>query len=82
MKLSQFIMLSDEQKKSTVLHQGVFIAKRNDDNYMLFLFQLESYYVETWWNRNSKALEEYRVFDSLKPLAPYLETIAIEDLFA
>lgn len=80
MKLSDFILLPEEEKKLTVLHEGILIAKRNSPGCMIFLFQLGSYYVETFCNLQNKAIEEYRVFDHLKPLAPYLEGISLDDL--
>jgi hypothetical protein len=80
MKLSEFILLNEEDKKMTVLQEGVLVAKRSNTDYMVFLFQLNSYYVETYCNRENRSIEEYRVFDSLKPLHPYLETISLEGL--
>jgi hypothetical protein len=80
MRLSDFIALSEEEKKMAVLHVGVLIAKRNNFDSMIFLFHLGSYYVEAYCNPENKAIEEYRVFDSTKLLTPYLETIRIDDL--
>jgi hypothetical protein len=80
MRLSDFILLSENEKKVAVLHQGVLVAKRSDSDSMVFLFQLENYYVEAFCNQQNKAIEEYRVFESLNLLAPYLETIAIDNL--
>ncbi len=80
MRLSDFILLNEEEKKLTVLHEGVLIAKRNDVQSMIFLFHLGSFYVETFCNLSNKAIEEYRVFDTTKPLFPYLDAIPIDDL--
>ena len=80
MKLSEFILLNEEDKKMTVLQEGVLVAKRSNTDYMVFLFQLNSYYVETYCNRQNRSIEEYRVFDNLSPLHPYLETISLEGL--
>ena len=80
MKLSDFILLNEAEKKLTVLHEGVLIAKRHNYNHMVFLFQLESYYVETYCNVKSRAIEEYRIFGNSTPLNPYLEAISLDDL--
>ncbi|HEU0064322.1 MAG TPA: hypothetical protein VFQ58_04790 [Flavisolibacter sp.] len=80
MKLSDFILLDEEQKKVTVLHQGVLIGKRNTNESLVFLFQMDSYYVESYCNRANKAIEEFRIFTNLKPLHPYLEAIPLDDL--
>ena len=80
MKLSEFILLNEEDKKWSVLHQGVLIAKRTIRDSMVFLFQLENYYIETYCNIANKTIEEYRVLPDMNALHPYLETIPIDDL--
>jgi hypothetical protein len=80
MKLSEFIVLDENAKKLAVLHKGVLIAKRNHFESLVFLFQLNAYYVEAFCNPKNKSIEEYRVFDNLQTLHPYLETIALDDL--
>jgi hypothetical protein len=80
MKLSDFILLNEEEKKLTVLHEGVLIGKRIHTDCLVFLFQMDSYYVETFCSLQKRSIEEYRVFDNTKPLAPYLEAIPIDDL--
>ncbi|HYH16286.1 MAG TPA: hypothetical protein VD794_13750 [Flavisolibacter sp.] len=80
MRLSDFILLNEEQKKLIVLHEGILVAKRSSYPYLVFLFQMENYYVESFCNVQTKAIEEYRAFDHTKLLTPYLESIAIDDL--
>jgi hypothetical protein len=80
MRLSEFILLNEDEKKSTVLHQGVLIAKRSSFDSMVFLFQLGSYYVEAYCNPMNKAIEEYRMFDNINVLKPYLEDIRLDNL--
>ena len=59
MRLSEFILLNEHEKKSTVFHQGVCLAKSNSFDSVVFLFQLGSYYVEAYCNPENKAIEEY-----------------------
>ncbi|MBL0335825.1 MAG: hypothetical protein IPP73_11170 [Chitinophagaceae bacterium] len=80
MKLSEFIALPEDHKRSTVLTQGVAIAKRELSNQLVFLFQLNEYYVETFCCCKSKEIIEYRVFQNTKQLEPYLDAIRIDDL--
>ena len=80
MKLSEFIALSEEEKRSKVLQNGVAIAKRNLPDYRVFLFQLSCFYVETFCCHQTKEIMEYRVLYSTKHLTPYLETISIDHL--
>lgn len=80
MKLSEFILLDMELKGKTLLHQGIFLAKRRNDVFIIFLFQMENFYAEMICNVKTKQVEEYRTFDETKFLAPYLEEIRIDDL--
>ncbi len=80
MKLSEFIALPEDHKRSTVMTQGVAIAKRELANSLVFLFQLNEFYVETFCCNKSKEILEYRVFENTKHLNPYLESIEISHL--
>ena len=80
MRLSDFILLNEAEKKFIVLHEGVLIAKRNEINCMIFLFQLDTYYVEAYCNPVNKAIETYVAFGNTSCLTPYLESIKIDSL--
>ena len=80
MKLSDFILLSKDEKKHAVIHEGVLISKRKTSDSFAFLFQVENYYVEACFNAQNKAIEEFRVSDKTTLLNPYLESIIIDDL--
>ena len=80
MRLSEFILLNEDEKKSTVLHRGVLLAKRSNFDSMVFLFQLGSYYVEAYCNPKNKAIEEYRMFENIDVLKPYLDAIPLDNL--
>lgn len=80
MKLSDFILLDEKEKKQAVLHAGVLIGKRRDAASFAFLFQVQNFYVEAWFNVENKGIEEYRVFDHTRLLQPYLDDIRIDDL--
>lgn len=80
MKLSDFILLSEEEKKMAVLHAGVLIGKRKEVDTVAFLFQVENFYVETCFNSGNKSIREFRMFDQTALLQPYLDGIRIDDL--
>lgn len=80
MKLSEFILLDESSVKSTLLHQGVLIGKRRCPDTLVFLFQIDDYYVETYFNLSDKAVREFRAFKNLNSLKPYLESIEIDHL--
>ncbi len=80
MKLSEFIELSQEEKRATVLKEGVALAKRELLYSVVFLFQLPGFYVETYCNKQSKEIVEYRLYHDVEQLTPYLEGIPLDDL--
>ena len=80
MRLSEFILLNEQEKKLTVLHRGVLLAKRSSFESMVFLFQLGSYYVEAYCNPANKAIEEYLMFDNIDFLSSYLDAIPLDNL--
>ena len=80
MKLSDFILLHPDQKKLTVLHDGILIAKRKKDPCLVFLFQLDNFYVEMFCNLDNRTVQEYRSFGHTAALSPYLEEITLDGL--
>ena len=80
MKLSEFILLDEGDKKCAVMNNAVALAQRIYPDVIIFLFQLDSYYVEAYCNKESKAIEEYRVLPDTNSIGHYLEGIPIDDL--
>lgn len=80
MKLSEFIALNEDQKRSTVLKKGVVLAKRLIEDQVVFLFQLQEYYVEIYCCNKSKDVMQYIAFQNTRQLAPYLDEIPISHL--
>lgn len=82
MKLSEFIRLSEPEKRRLVLEQGVAVAKRQTERQMVFLFQLGEYYVETYCSMETKEIQEYRAIYKTDHLTSYLEDISIDALLS
>ncbi|HUC83379.1 MAG TPA: hypothetical protein VMR70_20880 [Flavisolibacter sp.] len=80
MKLSDFILLSEQEKRHAVLNQGVLIAKRKTASQTTFLFGVESFYVEACFDSVNKHIEEFRMFDSARLPQLYLDQIGLDDL--
>jgi len=80
MKLSDFILLDENEKTSVVLHKGILVGKRKNEPLIAFLFQLGNYYVETWCHQQDKKVLEFTAFNNPQNLAPYLEAISIDEL--
>jgi len=80
MKLSEFILLNEKEKKCAVMNNAVALAQRIYPDIIIFLFQLDNYYIEAYCNKASKAIEEYRVLPDANAIGHYLEAIPIDDL--
>jgi len=80
MKLSDFILLSEEEKRIIVLHSGVLVAKRTNEEYFVFLFHLNGFYVEVFCSLIDKKVQEYRAYTEVSQLTPYLDSIRLDGL--
>ena len=80
MKLSEFILLNEKDKKCAVMNNAVALAQRTYPDIIVFLFQLDNYYIEAYCNKASRAIEEYRVLPDVNAIGYYLEAIPIDDL--
>jgi hypothetical protein len=80
MKLSEFILLNEAEKKWSVMNRAVPLAQGHYENLIVFLFQLEDYYVEAYCNVADKSIEEYRVLPDTNAIRHYLEEIPIDEL--
>lgn len=80
MKLSEFILLNEGDKKYAVMNNAVALAQGTYPGLVIFLFQLEDFYVETYCNIADKTIQEYRVLPDTNAIKHYLEAIPIDDL--
>lgn len=80
MKLSEFILLSENEKKVILLHTGVLVGKRKSEDSCMFLFQLDHFYVEMYGNLVDKRVHEYRTYTDVEKLTPYLDSIELDGL--
>ena len=80
MTLYQFKLLSETEQASLVWDEGVFIANRENQQHNYLLYQLHSFYVEVQYERDKNIISAFKSFSSTEPLAPYLETIILDDL--
>ena len=81
MKLSEFIILSKEEKKVFLFKEGAPIAKRQIPGYKVFLFQLPCFYVEIHCSVENKEIKDFMMFQDAEYLTPYLNAIQINNIF-
>lgn len=80
MKLSEFIVLDEQAKKSAVLHDAILLAKKLEEGTMVFLFQLDSYYVEAYCDYDKKQVHTYMAYQDMNLLQPWLDAIPLPDV--
>jgi hypothetical protein len=80
MTLDEFAGLNETRQAETLLERGNFIADRLYKNFSIFLYQLDSFYVEVYHNLRFDILQGIRCFEDDDALQPYLESIDISCL--
>jgi hypothetical protein len=78
MTLYEFNALNDLEKNVTLREHGVELSKRTDREYSVYLYQIDSFYVEVY---HHNLVMRYRSFLTTEPLEPYLGSIDISGLF-
>ena len=80
MTLDEFATLNETRQAETLLERGIFLADRLYKNFSIFLYQLDSFYVEVYHNLRFDIMQGMRCFEDDDALQPYLETIDISRL--
>lgn len=80
MKLSEFIVLNEAEKKHAVMNYAVALATRTSPGFVIFLFQMNGYYVEAYCNIGKKTIDEYCILPGVNAIGHYLQCIPIDDL--
>lgn len=80
MKLSEFVLLPEDQKVCILWREAKIIAERKERTYNVFLYQVYSFYVEVWHSGNLMNNYKLRSFSTTEELEPYLEKINISEL--
>lgn len=81
MTLKYFRRLSETRQFHRLITQGVCVAERITSDLQMLLFQLDRFYVEVVFNKNTDEAVGARSFEDTDELAPYLETIDLSELF-
>jgi hypothetical protein len=70
----------DEMEQAEAIWSGTHIGNHQDECHNILLYQIDSFYVEAYYNREHKELVRFRSFASSDQLSPYLEQIDIDKL--
>lgn len=80
MTFKEFNLLS-YQEKMDATKKASHIMSRNDDQYFIFLYQYQSFYIEVFYHRELNFISAFQGFDDTGLLAPYLDKIDLEVSF-
>lgn len=80
MTLYEYILLRPEDQASATWKYGAFIAVADKGPLKVLLYQIDSFYVEVYYNCELGKIEEFRSFDSTDQLEPYLSAIDLSEL--
>jgi hypothetical protein len=77
MKLYDFKFLDDKSQAEVLFNYGVLIAERLYKDLVIQLYQINSFYVEVYYNAVFKMVQGINSFENLSRLEPYLSGIDI-----
>jgi hypothetical protein len=59
----------------------VFVSEKEDEEYKILLYQIDSFYVEVYYHKEHNVLKRFRSFSSINQLDPYLDKIDLTGKF-
>ena len=78
----QFLQLPDDKKYDAVWQQGFRVAGRTFGGHRIILYQLDSFYVEVFFNQISSCIVNFYCFSNTDFLEPYLVDIDLDYLLS
>ena len=82
MTLQQFRSTSCEMQERLVKLRGVFLMERKSMGISVFLFQLEGFYVEVFYNTATTSVSFIKSFNDMDGIEAYLAKIDISGVLA
>jgi hypothetical protein len=81
MTLYEFNAMNEDAQAEVLWERGVYLMARQQREYKFALYQLDAFYVEVWYHVDGNEITRLRSFSSTGPLEPYLEEIALPEIF-
>ena len=78
MTVIQYNILPSFKQLALVWSKGVFIAKRFESDFLVMLYQIQSFYVEVYYSRFDNDVEKIYPFNNTDQLEPYLDKLDLE----
>lgn len=81
MTIDEFNRLEKDQREKLLLNNGVYLLSRQEPEFIIDLYQMDSFYIEAFYHHGKKRLLYVRAFSHLDELAPYLADVKLNSLF-
>jgi hypothetical protein len=79
MTLDDFNALDEQKQASSIMDRGVFLAYRLYKEFKIFLYQIDDFYVEVYYNNRYNLVQGFGSFEYSSSLDPYLRNIQIPE---
>ena len=81
MTLEQFNKLDEDGKSNALWVNASLVDLIRKEYLTILLYQLHGFYVEVYYNYNKNQIEQFKSFNSVDQLEPYLDKISLEGIF-
>ena len=78
MEQSDFLELSKAQQLNEIVSKGIYLEYIIKGDYMVKLFQMENFYVNTYYHIEKNRFDSIISFDDTNILKPYLNKIKLD----
>lgn len=82
MFFNEFKYQDKQKKKQLLFNHGVYLAQRPFGEFIILLFQIDSFYAEVYFDTEEEQIGYIRTFTSVNDLEPYLQQVDISPLLA
>lgn len=66
-----FKKLTLKEQVDLLCYEGIYLCSRQEPEFMIDLYQIDSYYIEAFYHRKTKKMISFRSFHSTDMLQPY-----------
>ena len=80
MQRFKFNSVEEIEQHRQIWENGVLIAERKVSYYTIYLYQVESFYIEVYYHSHFNVITKVRRFSNTSLLQPYLQNISIDSL--
>ena len=82
MQLREFKYQEKQTKQELLSCNGVYLAHRVEGDYIIFLYAIDSFYVEMYVDFEDSEIGYIRAFANTEFLQPYLREISLDALLS